>query len=203
MRHLLTVLLILTFVISGCSTNEGSQGESANEYETKPINVKNSVEDPVDKETGQQISKHLVDIATRIPGVNDATAVVLGKYAVVGIDIDSKLDRNKAESIKYSVAESLKHDPHGANSVIIADADTNERLREMAREIEDGRPVLGILDELAAIVGRVIPEIPADILDNQQKEPTEQEQDQLNPQEEKELNKEQQDQSNNQMDKKD
>ena len=40
--------------------------------------------------------------------VNDATAVVVGKYAIVGIDVKAKLDRTRVESIKYSVAESLK-----------------------------------------------------------------------------------------------
>ena len=43
-----------------------------------------------------------------MPGVNDATAVVVGKYAIVGIDVKAKLDRTRVESIKYSVAESLK-----------------------------------------------------------------------------------------------
>ena len=43
-----------------------------------------------------------------VPGVNDATAVVVGKYAIVGIDVKAKLDRTRVESIKYSVAESLK-----------------------------------------------------------------------------------------------
>jgi YhcN/YlaJ family sporulation lipoprotein len=159
------------------------------------------VDEQVDRKTGQQVSKHLVALANEIPEGNDATAVVLGKFAVVGIDVNSDLERNKVESVKYSVAESLMHDPYGARAVVIADADTNTRLREMAREIEEGRPVVGILDELAAIVGRVVPEIPSEILDNQQKQPTNQNNDQLNKNEQQELEKEQQDQSNNHMNK--
>lgn len=192
----ITILLLSFLIITGCNQDQGANDTQKNDGNETPINVKNSVEEHVDRKTGQEISKHLVELATQIPEVNDATAVVLGQFAVIGIDVNSKLDRNKVESIKYTVAESLMHDPYGARAIVIADADTNVRLREMANEIQEGRPVVGILDELAAIVGRVVPEVPSEILDNQQKQPTEQSKNQLNEQEEKSLEKVQQDQSN-------
>lgn len=200
MKFLLTIVLMIA--LAGCTANQGApKTDQENENGSEPINVKNSVEEHVDRKTGQDISEHLVDLANEIPEVNDATAVVLGPYAVVGIDVNSKLDRNKVESIKYTVAESLMHDPYGARAIVIADADTNVRLREMANDIQEGRPIVGILDELAAIVGRIVPEIPSEILDNQQKQPTEQNNDQLNEQEQQKLEKEQQDQSNNHLNK--
>lgn len=200
MRFLFTIILITILALTGCTANQGApKTDQENEKGGQPINVKNSVEEHVDRKTGQEISKHLVELANEIPEVNDATAIVLGQYSVVGIDVNSKLDRNKVETIKYTVAESLMHDPYGARAIVIADADTNVRLREMANDIQEGRPVIGILDELAAIVGRIVPEIPSEILDNQQKQPTEQNNDQLNDQEKQKLEKEQQDQSNNRL----
>jgi YhcN/YlaJ family sporulation lipoprotein len=200
MRYLFAALLLSLFTLTGCTVNQGSPKTDQESDNGTPINVKNSVEEHVDRKTGQQISKHLVKLANEIPEVNDATAVVLGQFAVVGIDVNSDLDRNKVESIKYTVAESLMHDPYGARAVVIADADTNDRLREMGREIQEGRPIIGILDELAAIVGRVIPEIPSEILDNQEKQPTKDNKNQLNKNEEKQLDKQQQEQSNHNMD---
>ena len=55
----------------------------------------------------------------------------LGRYAIVGIDVNSKIERSQVGSIKYSVAESLKKDPHGARAVVVADADTMQRLKEI------------------------------------------------------------------------
>jgi YhcN/YlaJ family sporulation lipoprotein len=198
MKFLLSILLVF-ITLAGCATNQGAPETDNEKGNETPINVKNSVEQHVDRKTGQEISKHLVELANEIPEVNDATAVVLGRFAVVGIDVNSKLDRNKVESIKYTVAESLMHDPYGARAVVVADADTNVRLREMANDIQEGRPIAGILDELAAIVGRLVPEVPNEILDNQEKQPTEQSKNQLNEKEEKSLEKEQQDQSNNHL----
>ncbi|WP_299086885.1 YhcN/YlaJ family sporulation lipoprotein [uncultured Metabacillus sp.] len=199
MRYLFAVFLITGFVLTGCAVNQGAPETDNESNKGTPIHVKNSVDETVDRKTGQQISNHLVELASKVPQVNDATAVVLGNFAVVGIDVNSNLDRNKVESIKYTVAESLMHDPYGANAIVIADADTNARLREMGREIQEGRPIAGILDELAAIVGRVVPEVPTEILDNQQKQPTNQNNDQLNQNEEEMLEKNQEKQSNNHL----
>ncbi|MDR0137209.1 YhcN/YlaJ family sporulation lipoprotein [Metabacillus idriensis] len=199
MRNFVFSALFILLALSGCQANQGSQDATPEDHNGKPINVRNTVNEPVEKKSGEQISKRLVNLAGRVPGVNDVSAVVLGKYAVVGIDVNSKLDRNKVESIKYAVAESIQHDPYGANAVIIADADTTVRLREMGKDLQQGQPVGGILEELAAIVGRVMPEIPSDMLNNQRNRPTEEDNDQLNKKEQKELDREQEDQSKNHL----
>jgi len=69
----------------------------------------------------------------------------------------------------------------------------------MGREIQAGRPVKGILDELAAIVGRVLPEVPNDATDNQQTNPTKSNNDQLNERNQNQLEKKQNNQSNKHM----
>jgi len=193
----INILLFLTiiFIISGCGTTNNA-GE--NEKDTR-VKVQNSIENHVDRKTGQEIASHLVELASSVPNVNDATAVVLGKYAIVGIDVNAKLERSRVQTIKYSVAESLQHDPYGANAIVVADADTYERLKQMKKQIEDGRPVTGILDELAQIVGRLVPDIPSDIIDNNNTEPTKTNDSQLKKEEQKKFDKEQQDQSNKKM----
>ncbi|WP_223254362.1 YhcN/YlaJ family sporulation lipoprotein [Bacillus sp. HNG] len=185
----------ILFLVSGCGGNNNA-GENGKDDRVK---VQNTVENNIDRKTGQEIASHLVELASSVPKVNDATAVVLGKFAVVGIDVDSKLERSRVQTIKYSVAESLQHDPYGANAIVIADADTYERLKQMRKQIEDGRPITGILDELAQIVGRLVPDVPSDLIDNQNTEPTKTNDKQLNQKEQQKIDKEQQDQSNDKM----
>ena len=80
------------------------------------------------------------------------------------------LDRSEVGSIKYSVAESLKNDPHGARAVVVADPDLNARLKEVTEDIRIGEPIQGILNELADISGRLMPEIPADLVNPKSRE---------------------------------
>jgi YhcN/YlaJ family sporulation lipoprotein len=185
------LLLISLFTLFGC----GVKNEVA-EQKQNVISVKNSTVQKVDKQTGQEISKHLVSLASSIPNVNDATAVVLGNYAIIGIDVDKNLDRSEVGSIKYSVAESLKSDPHGARAIVVADPDINARLKEIKEDIQNDKPIQGIMNELADIAGRLMPEIPADMADPNPKNATEDPKNKLNNNEKQNLEKQQQEQSN-------
>ena len=185
----------ISFLLTGCSFADHKENtHNSNQL----VNVKNSYIDKVDRKSGQEISKRLVELATSIPNVSDATAVVLGRYAIVGIDVNAKIDRSQVGTIKYSVAESLRKDPYGAKAIVVADADTNQRLREIQADIKKGRPLQGIMEELADVAGRLMPEVPGDLITPSPKNATEKPDQKLQGKEEKKFNKEQDDQSNHQ-----
>jgi YhcN/YlaJ family sporulation lipoprotein len=188
-------LVLLVVFLTGCQNNSAANDERNND---NLVRVKNTTPQPEEQQSNNAISQRLINLATDVPKVERATAVVVGKYAIVGIDVGGNLDRSEVSSIKYAVAESLKHDPNGANAVVIADPDTFSRLQGMAQEIRNGRPVTGVLDELAAIVDRFVPEMANEI---RQKHPNETNtnNDRLNEQNQQELQKEQNDQSNNEL----
>ncbi|MCO0598362.1 YhcN/YlaJ family sporulation lipoprotein [Peribacillus butanolivorans] len=195
MRKLI-LSLATVLLMTGCSMNNNNE-ESQDNTKSNLTKVNNSSVQETDRKTGQQTAKRLTGLAKSIPEVNDATAVVLGKYAIVGIDIDQDIERSQVGTIKYSVGESLKHDPNGANAIIVADPDINERIREVAKDINNGKPVRGILNELADITSRVIPEVPGDILTPTPTKVIENEKAKLNNNKErKQLDEEQNDQSN-------
>ncbi|SMQ70112.1 sporulation lipoprotein, YhcN/YlaJ family [Bacillus sp. OV166] len=186
------IITALCLILTGCSTKR----ELTNNENASYVKVKNSYIESVDRKTGQEISKRLVKLATSIPNVNDATAVVLGRYAIVGIDVNAKIDRSQVGSIKYSVAESLKKDPYGAKAVVVADADTTQRLKEIQVDINKDRPIQGIMEELADVAGRLMPEIPGDLITPSPKNATEKSDKKLPEKDKKKLEKEQEDQSN-------
>lgn len=194
---LLIYMLMICFAITGCSV--GTQDNAQEKPEQRNISMRNVNYKTDQNRPNEKVADHLASLAASIPGVRDATAVVVGKYAVVGIDVKAKLDRSRVESIKYAVAESLKHDPNGANAVVVADVDTYERLKQMGNQIRHGKAGEGILDELAAIVGRVMPQVPNDMIENKETNPIKENDKQLPKGEENELRKEQNDQSNNHL----
>ncbi|WP_017753581.1 YhcN/YlaJ family sporulation lipoprotein [Calidifontibacillus oryziterrae] len=196
MRKLVPFIIALQFLVSACAQNDVRN--TSNNLDENYITVNQPPNNKNQDLTREQVAQHLVQIANQVPNVHDATAVVVGNYAVVGIDVGEELDRSRVGSIKYSVAESLKDDPLGANAVVVADADSFERLNKMRDEINNGRPIEGIMEELAGIVGRLMPQVPADINTNKTG-PTKQNDEQLPQNEEKQLDQIQNKQSKNNM----
>ncbi|MBY6036238.1 YhcN/YlaJ family sporulation lipoprotein [Fictibacillus nanhaiensis] len=185
--RMVAVLSALFILFGGCMNNNDKNAQKdENTPRLTKVNQTANSKKPDQPKGSQEISKHLVRLSTGIPGVEDATAVVLGPYAVVGIDVDRQLDNSRVGSIKYSVAEALKSDPNGRNAVVTADPDTVERLRQMGRQIRQGHPIAGIAKELSAIVGRLMPQVPHSI-QTKKPSPTETNNSQLSEKEEREL----------------
>lgn len=154
------IILMAVLSISACSQKQENIGET----DVAPRGV--SVQDShLDYNQGQNYTdderaNRLANLAASVPDVQNATAVVIGNLAVVGIDIDQDVERSKVGTIKYSVTESLRHDPQGAGAIVVADPDLNARLKEVGEDARAGKPIRGVLNELADIVGRIIPDVP-------------------------------------------
>ncbi|MGE7602270.1 YhcN/YlaJ family sporulation lipoprotein [Peribacillus sp. NPDC097675] len=198
--HKLFFSFATILLMSGCSMDNNSN-ESTDSTKNNLTQVHNTTIQESDRRTGQNTSKRLKALAQSVPEVNDATAVVLGKYALVGIDIDEDIERSQVGTVKYTVGETLKNDPYGAYAIVVADPDLYARIKEVAADIRNGEPVRGILNELADITSRVIPEIPSD---NLEPTPTKVMEDKKNSpndtHERKQLDKEQNEQSNHYKD---
>jgi len=152
---LLAVLLVLGS--AGCGNRQANPegtpraqalNDTANELQRNP----------------KEVSAHLETLARGVEGVQDANCVVFGKYAIVGIDVDEKMERSQVGTIKYAVAEAFRKDPYGIDALVTADIDMGQRIREIRADIRNGRPISGFTDELADIVGRLIPQIPRNII---------------------------------------
>lgn len=196
-RHLF-LFIAICILLSGC--NFGNN-ESARDADRSLVRVKNTADEKTVDKSGQAIAHRLANLAKRVPNVNDAAALVVGKYAIVGIDVAANIDASRVGTIKYSVAETLRKDPYGANAIIIADPDLYARLKNIVNQVDNGRPVQAFMNEIADIVGRVMPEVPSDLLETTPPEPTEQNDSQLNKREEKQLHNRQEKQSNEHLNK--
>ncbi|MDG4657047.1 YhcN/YlaJ family sporulation lipoprotein [Ectobacillus antri] len=187
-------LIIVCLLLTACGAKEEKKAYSGDQT----VRVKNTTYKPERYKSNPRAAAHLEKLAADIPNVKAAKAVVLGPYAIVGIDVNSKLDRTRVETIKYTVAESIKHDPHGANAIVVADPDTYQRVQAMGKQIQKGNPQ-AVMTEFAAIIGRVMPQVPKDMLENKDSEPTKRNDKQLPEGEKQQLKKEQDDQSNQYM----
>ncbi|MFB9280017.1 YhcN/YlaJ family sporulation lipoprotein [Cohnella cellulosilytica] len=155
---LLAFLLVLGS--AGCGSKQANP-ESA-EYNPRAQGL-NETADGAPR-GAQEKAAHLEALARGVEGVQNANCVVFGKYAIVGIDVDEKMERSQVGTIKYAVAEAFRKDPYGIDALVTADIDMGQRIREIRADIRSGRPISGFTDELADIVGRLIPQIPRNIM---------------------------------------
>jgi YhcN/YlaJ family sporulation lipoprotein len=120
--------------------------------------VKQSAPNPKVNRSPQAIAERLVRLATKIPQVKGASAISVGPYTLVGINVDPTLDSGRVGTVKYAVAEALREDPQGSRALVTADPDIVQRIRELNEDVRSGRPIAGILKELGEIVGRIMPQ---------------------------------------------
>jgi YhcN/YlaJ family sporulation lipoprotein len=156
-------LIFSLFFLSGCQNDTATEAPLEQEGQNNS-NRFIQVENPDSQEdtnlTNTEIANHLAEVASSVPEVNEASALVAGPYTVVAIDVHEDIDRSEVGTIKYTVSEALYHDRWGKTAVVVADPDLMARFRTMGTRIQEGYPVQGVIDELAAIVGRTMPEFP-------------------------------------------
>jgi YhcN/YlaJ family sporulation lipoprotein len=153
------MLFLLAMGSAGCGKKESAPAPTDNRLRAQANGpAKRNIDNP------KKVAAHLESLARGVEGVKDANCVVFGRYAIVGIDVDDKMERTQVGTLKYAVAEAFRKDPYGVDALVTADIDLAQRVREIRLDINSGRPVAGFAEELADIVGRVIPQIPRNIV---------------------------------------
>lgn len=167
MRYWLCIasaMFLLLTVLAACGKPNNYEASPPPNHENKQIQVKQSVPPKRDIKNHQEVAERLANLAAQVPEVSRATCVVFGDTAIVGIDVGGKLDASHVGTVKYSVAEALRQDPYGVHAIVTADLDLYDRIQNIAQEVRNGNPLSGFANELADIVGRIMPQIPSDII---------------------------------------
>ncbi len=159
LRSLLAVSLCL--LMAGCGS--GSRNNiSPSPHNNNGMTTQQTHPRTLAEVDNNQVAAHLEALAQSVPGVNKAHCVIMGNKAVVGIDVDEHLERSRVGTIKYSVAEAFRKDPYGIDAIVTADMDLSGRLKEIGADIRRGRPIAGFAEEMADIIGRIVPQVPRD-----------------------------------------
>ncbi|MDF2669197.1 MAG: hypothetical protein K0R67_1503 [Paenibacillus sp.] len=163
------VMVLLVSVLTGCGHNmKGSTPPEDGAYQTPSngagqVKVQQTIPEKPPITNKKEVRERLEALAASVPQVQSVKCVVLGNTAIVGIDVDPQLDRSRVDVIKYSVAEALQKDPYGVHAFVTADLGLNGRIAEMREDINNGRPIAGFAEEVADIIGRIVPQLPRDI----------------------------------------
>ena len=92
--HFTLLFLVGIILLAACGQQEDPP--LAEEQENNQlVQVKNSDPTKLEDLSNTEIANHLANVASDVPSVDDAAAIVAGPYTVVGIDVDKDLDRSR------------------------------------------------------------------------------------------------------------
>lgn len=112
----------------------------------------------VDNEDYTRRSKLISDKLTELDGVNNATVLLTGDTALIGLDIPADTQDDKIKEIKDKVEHSAKNTDKDIDRVAItADADVVKRIENMGSDIKDGKPISGFATEIKETIKRITP----------------------------------------------
>lgn len=100
----------------------------------------------------------LAEKISDLKNINSATVVVSGNTAWVGVDLAAKMENKMTNALKNEITTLVKKEDKDITTVYVtADADTVTRLRNIARDITNGKPLSGFINELNEIGRRITP----------------------------------------------
>lgn len=97
----------------------------------------------------------MAEAASAVDGVENATAVIVGGTAYVGLDLDPAVDRRKADAVEEEVARRVNRVVPRYHLVVTSDADMLGQLTEIDNGLRAGRPVDQFRDRLNVIDQRI------------------------------------------------
>lgn len=149
------------------NTMNGADGMNGDNMSTAD---KNSAKDESTNPTGRtgndamggelhKRAEKIADAVTReIAQVKDSRVVISEHMAYVSVEIDKTADSTESMNLKDEVSRVTKKTDSEIDTVyVMEDANTFTRMKEIGRDIADGKPVSGFVEELENLFVRVTP----------------------------------------------
>ncbi len=138
--------------MNSTNTPNGTTGRVPNE-----VNVTDRT--TMDNDSLHERAEKIADaVVEDIDAVKDARVIISDKMAYVSVSITETAGADVSKALKEDVAQVTKRvDTEIEDVYVMEDADTFTRMKEMADDIGDGKPVEGFMDELKTMFTRVMP----------------------------------------------
>lgn len=168
-RQLFLIFIVSLLVLSlaaGCAPQQRPMPETKPAPQQRSEPLPNTPKGPgnrvpnADSQEDAKRAEVLVDRIEDLEGIEDATVIISGSTAYVGVDMEADMQDRMTDAMKQRVTDRAKKSDMMLTRVYVsADSDTVTRLRNYARDIEDGKPISGIIRQIDEMFRRPAPTV--------------------------------------------
>ncbi|MGI6145066.1 MAG: YhcN/YlaJ family sporulation lipoprotein [Peptococcia bacterium] len=153
-KRILLILFILMFMFSVVLVSACSPAQRPGPTEETPSPTPSTPVVPQDTKKAEDLAEKI----SEMKDVNSATVVISENQAWVGVDLASGLEDEMTDEMKNEITSLVKKEDKEIDTVYVtADADAVTRIKNIARDVADGKPISGFIDELNEIGRRITP----------------------------------------------
>ncbi len=162
---ILLVVVLTVSVLAACTPRQRTVPQPSPENQNDMTPQNNTQITPNDN---SRIADTIANEVERIEGVERATVVVNNNTAYVAVDLDNDIKGARTDAVKEEVVNRVRNIDLSATRVgayrtitkvyVTSDMDTYTRLQDYARDIRQGKPISGMIDEIQEMFRRSAPE---------------------------------------------
>ncbi|PTX64933.1 YhcN/YlaJ family sporulation lipoprotein [Melghirimyces profundicolus] len=155
---LLTALgLVVTAV--GCATQNRPEESRQRDMGTQQVRYQDRT-DPGRTQVAQnmRVADNVAESVTRLDSVDSATVMVTDRTAYVGVMMEKDYNGRLTNKVKDQVSKRVRRvDPSIDRVFVSANPDFVKQLGDYARDVRNGRPVSGLMQQFSDLVERTFP----------------------------------------------
>ena len=155
---MLVMLLVFGLIISSCNLlrrpalpeegNQPNQPQQSNDPRQPPPSRGSALE--------QELASEISVRTEELSGVDNASAIVLGNLALIGLELRDGLDH---EHVKELVSQDIQDNFDEIDDVLVtSDPELMDQIAATADKIAQGRPTQEVFDEIYEIWDRMRPQ---------------------------------------------
>jgi len=153
-KRILLILFIIMFMFSIFLVTACSPAERPGPTEETPSPTPSTPVAPQNTERAQDLAEKIGEMKD----VNAATVVITENQAWVGVDLAANLEDEMTDEMKNEITSLVKKEDKEIDTVYVtADADSVTRIKNIAKDVADGKPISGFINELNEIGRRITP----------------------------------------------
>ncbi len=123
---------------------------------TTPRTVRRS--ETMGDNTARSKAQRIANAVAKERNIDSASCVITGDTALVGVQFEKQYKGDLTNAIKKSVEKRVRDiEPDIDNVVVTADPDLLSRIKTIASDIENGKPLSGFTEEIEEIIRRINP----------------------------------------------